>query len=302
MTPVHSANLHLMKTQYLLDGNADRALEIMKKETGEESEFLRRLLRHHNKGTVSAQAEVRARDAFDFLLDYFALLEVGTLAGFVPAILPEEERAFAVKVLEQPNVREFYVKNYPLLLPKLYRLRLKNGVAPIPADGSAVPVFQQFLGVVEWQRRDDDIDAFLWFLDSGSYGRWNVSHLVRTLSAPDAYGESLLKEKRTPLDRGVAGYGKFLSLCLVLDRLLQDAAQWPLVQSAMYHYYEYWLRSLRKRASSVLKPTLRAMLAWNLREDDEKAGLARQDLQSAHDQIARLLQARYGAALKEAKY
>lgn len=303
MTPIHSANLHLLQSQYLFDGRADVALAIMKNEPAGESSFLRQLLRHHDEEGVKVEMEVRARDSFDFLIAYFSLLEMATLAGYVPAALPEGERDFALKVLAQPNVKKYYTSNYPLLLPKLYRLRLENGVAPVPADGAAIPLFQQFLGIVEWQRSDDDMDTFLWFLDSGKFGKWSVRDLVRTLSESDAYAEALLKQrKRTPVDRGVAGYGKFLSLCLVLDRLLQDAAGWPLVQSAMYHYYEYWLRSLRKNASSVLKPTLRAMLAWNLQEDEEKAGLARQDLQTAHDQIARLLRAKYGAALRTAKY
>lgn len=304
MTPIQAANLHLLKTQYLLDGHSNRALAIMEKETGKESPFLHQLLRHHNeqKGGVTAQAEIRARDSFDSLLDYFGLLEIATLAGFVPPTLPAGDEEFARKVLNQPNVLKFYTKNYPVLLPKLYRLRLKNGLAPVATDTSAVPVFQQFLGMVEWQRGDRDMDAFLWFLDSGSFGEWDVQDLVRELSAADAYARSLFRKKRTKLDQGVAGYGKFLSLCLVLDRLLQEAAGWPLVQSAMYHYYEYWLRSLRKNASSVLKPTLRAMLAWNVQEENENAKLARQDLQAAHDQIARLLQAKYGAALRAAKY
>jgi len=293
----------LLQSQFLHDGRAEEALFILKKQPLHESPFLRHLLRYHEPEGVDDQKEIDARDSFDFLLAYFSLLEIATLAGFLPTALPEEEKQFALAVLDQPNVRKYYTTNYPLLLPKLYRLRLQYGIAPEATDGGAIPRYQQFLTIVEWQRSDEDMETFLWFLDSGYFGDDSVGDLVAILSKAGAYTRSLLRERsRTPLDKGVAGYGKFLALCLMLDSLLEDTAQWPLVQSGMFHFYDYWLSSLRRNAGNVLKPTLQAMQEWNLKQNPEMAEAARQELQSAHEKIGRLLRANYAKPLRQASY
>ena len=304
MTTIHAANLHLLKTQYLLDRLPSRALSILEREPAGESRFLRRLLRHHNEAAVVDQAEIRARDSFDFLLAYFGLLEIATLADFVPVTLPAEEWQHALRVLNQPNVREYYTEKYPVLLPMLYRLRVERGKAPFPNGPGAIPLFQQFLGIVDWQRADADMDTFLWFLDSGSWGECDIAGLVEVLAKPEAYAASILKSSRslTPLDRGVIGYGKFLSLCLMLESLLVEARHWPLFQSAMYHYYAYWLDSLRRNVKKVLDPTLKAMLRWNVEQGSNLIDHARRDLREAHNQVARLLAARYASPLLQAQY
>lgn len=231
---------------------------------------LGKLLRHHDERQIS-DAETWDRDGFDFLLAYFGMVEVGCLSGFVGLDLPEDYRADAVEILGDGDVRRYYEDHYPIYLPQAHFRRLQG--RPIGGDRGVMEIgpdlFDQFFTISQPLEIGSEIETFLWFLDGGARDGSDIDDVVEALSRPDRFLEHLAaraddeEDGELPaLSAAVQGFPRFLDFSDSLLRLLHLGRDFPILQSAMWHYHGYWLGQLAQHMGSDLRRIQKAMTSW----------------------------------------
>jgi hypothetical protein len=311
-----------LKHLYFVDHEgAAAALELFErsKRSGRGSLDLHSLLRHHEARPIS-DPETRQRGYFDSLLEYFSMVEVACLSGFIPwAQLPDEHVRLAGEVLDDPAVRRYYEDHYPLLLPQAHRMRIEGRPVAPPANDvdddlapSGPDLFDEFLLLSQPIEMDASIETFLWFLDGGARGGVDIDDTIDVLGNP----ELLLRHTAAmpdddpdgldPLSASVQGFLGFVEFAPRLLDLLECAASRPLLQSAMWHYHGYWLGQMNQHLGSEVRRALRALGAREGAGDASLEGWERDMLAAAqrerHAQelaLARLSTGRFEGPLAE---
>jgi|GEM_PF-51573 len=186
------------------------------------------------------------RDDVDDLLRYYSVLELASITGAIRE-LPAATRETALRNLNDADLRRYYERYYPQLLPQLFRARV-SGDPALTADADCTEDFLRFVAL-DASRDDDEIATFLGFLDDYRYvideETHDLSSVVRTIAHPKRFLAALSvdNEDRTPTDEGVVGFLRFLSFSRDLDHLLRDVDS-PVVRSCFWHYYGYWYQEL----------------------------------------------------------
>jgi hypothetical protein len=222
---------------------------------------LRRLLRHHRERAIR-DSETWYRDGFDFLLALYGAIEIGIWTGDLPAKLPEEFARRAFRVLTHPAVRRYYERHYRVLLPSLLRRRLQ-GNALVEAGSQKDPGrFALFLEISRPIEHDDDLETFLWFLDGG----WRSADIDDTrwvLSNPGRFLRTMaLKRPRTPLNKSVVGFTKFLIFCRNFERFLDQIGDQPILQAGCWHYHAYWFDRSADHLRDELDRAIECFASW----------------------------------------
>lgn len=229
---------------------------------------LDRLLRHHSEEAVSDQ-ETWWRDGLDYLLALYGAIEIGIWTGDLPADLPEEFAERARSVLFHPAVRRYHEEHYALVLPSLLCSRLR-GAPKIRAGSLRDPGrFAIFLEVTRPIEHDSDLETFLWYLDGGWRGSdiGDTKHVLRSrerflramASRPDA---------RTPLERSVVGFAKFLTFSRAFERLLDGTAERPTLAAGFWYYHAYWFARSAARLRRHMDSGIACFAAWAGARDD----------------------------------
>jgi hypothetical protein len=220
---------------------------------------LAHLLRDHEVEQVEDWKELQFRDDVDTLLHGYAILEIGFLVGLP---VPSEERGLRRRMaleLGAVALRRYYERYYPLRLPEALRLRLDGELAlrVEATEGGPDPeaIFRSFVTAVRNRRDDDDIEMFLWFLDDGFEAEEGLPDLRALVASPHALAASLAKPPvlKSPVDHAAAGLLRYVEYCGRLLGLLERAAAYPLLQSALWHLESYWFSH---RAASERVPDL----------------------------------------------
>jgi hypothetical protein len=229
------------------------------------TEGLPRLLRDYREEAITSRREVMLRDAFDYLLAFYGLMEIASLIGFVPDPLPDEFRERALAHLSEPSVRRYYEEFYPVALPAQFRRRLE-GEQELreAATQETAALFTQFLELNRIVEDDEDVDTFLWFLDSGLTGGYSIRDTVATLRDPRSFGEAVHVEPegQGPLHSSLHGFLKFVNFCRDFESLLRESADYPLLQSAMWEHHAYWFRQLSQDLDTVLEQAFEHFRSW----------------------------------------
>jgi len=217
------------------------------------------LLRHHRERGLRNK-EIWQRDYFDYLLAYYAILEIALLIEFVDAI-PVQDRNRALRQLSQTGIRKYYEENYPLELPARLRKRLQGlETSRIKdKDGRLTAIFLEFAALTAYFETDEDLEVFLWFLEAGGRDSYWYKDLLRVLASSKLLMASMTKDpdEKTALDQSVEGFGKFLEFCVQLDALLAACEASKPLQSALFLYYAYWFKRLRKIMGSQVSAALK---------------------------------------------
>src|SRR6186713_402131 len=118
-----TANVQELWHRCNLDGGAQRAVDMVDAVRNEADDAwdLEDLLRYHDPEID--EDEVGPRDDLDRLLEFYGLVEIAAQAGLTPARLPQPFLNQVKHVLTNVNVRRYYRKHYPLLLPDMLLAR-----------------------------------------------------------------------------------------------------------------------------------------------------------------------------------
>ncbi|MEO8380787.1 MAG: hypothetical protein ABI779_14075 [Acidobacteriota bacterium] len=261
------------------------------------------LLREPSKKAQGVRHEV------DYLLRYYSLLELASITGAIP-VLPAATREIALRNLNDEYLRRYYEQYYTQLLPQLFRARL-SGDRALTADDDCTEDFLRFVAL-DASRDDDDIEAFLGFLDHYIYviddETHDLSSVVRTIANPKRFlaALSVVDDNRTPTDEGVVGLLRFLSFSRDLDDFLRHVDS-ALVRSCFWHYYSYWYQELGGQVLGALLTGIHILGAYvppSAANAAEARALARThaDMAAAVASLQRLTSSVYRVCLEEVVY
>lgn len=306
-------NFEDLKEQYYDRGRAVWAVTTLRNvRVGANRPNLDRLLRHHDEEPPISDRETRQRDSVDFLLAFYSLLEIASMIRYIPNTFPETFREEAIWNLSNRATVRYYEEHYRILLPRLFRLRLKEDrrLHEKEEDEASKTLFQRFLGIHNRVEADDEIELFQWFLDDGSTGDDDITDTLRLLRSPARTMEALMKDrgKRTIVKQSVSGAQKFFIFCGEFDSLLQDAKRFPLLQSAMWTYYSYWFELISEKVNSRMRTIVTSFQEWTPDQSAAELGArVRPDKKQIKQYVTvingvldRLFSGTYGRALRRA--
>jgi hypothetical protein len=309
-------NLEDIVSLYLDRSPARQAAELLRFHRDKPQAPLAQLLRDHKTRSVTDKDEVDKRDAFDLLLAFYCILEIGILIRYVPDSLTPALVDDATKNLSEPAVRKYYENFYPLLLPQILRKRLKQEIAlyePDLKDYKAIyQMFGEFLILVNHVRNDETMQTFLWFLDDGYSEGYGINDTIEAVKRPQEFMDRLIKppSECNALERSLHGLKAFISFCIKLDKLLQKATEYPLFQSAGWHYFAYWFERVGDKVDKGTNEALRQFLSWpqkgevtspeKSKEKDYLIGEVGSYVKQVDSVMKRLVRGKYGLALKTA--
>lgn len=227
---------------------------------------MRRLLRDHNEDGEPTQPEIVLRDAVDNLLQFLGLLEVGCVAGvFRIKDFSLRERVAWESVLSNHAVSTYFGRIYPIELPGRFLLRLQHGEGqPIAPQRE---IFGFFCELARQLAFDDDLEMFLWLLDGGSYGKYDMELLLGQRGDPEVlrqegFGQG--EEDNAYGWRIARGFTLFMDYVSELKQLLDDAKTLPALELAIWQFNSYWFSSLKSVAFSRLKELAEFLAKLNL--------------------------------------
>ena len=305
------SNLEYLEQAYL-EGDrarwADQRLRQVRE--GQPTLGLEHLLRDYQQGEAIPDEETYQRDAFDNLLAYYGVLEIACLIRYVPEPLPRELAETVLWNLSQPAMVRYYKEFYPVLLPRLFQMRLLEkwtlheevGEDPSPVHR----LFNEFLSLENVQRKDEAIDTFLWFLDDGWKGGYSITDTLDQLWNPEELISRFVKPPpdRNALDLSLRGLQNFVTFCVDLDDLLDRSADYRFFQSAQWYYHAYWFERIRDKVGDRINTAFERILHWSPKDKGEAEALeAKQEIaghvRKIQGALERLLSGKYGDALRQ---
>lgn len=238
--------------------------------SGRSRRSLARLLRHHDDDPISDK-ETWERDNFDYLLGFFSMVEVGCLAGFLSPTLPSKHAAIARRILKDKDVRRYYEEHYPVLLPQAHLRRVEG--TPLTPDPDSFDIgpglFDSFFTLTQPMEGDGPIETFLWFLDGGSRGGYDIDDTITVLGNPkrfihhaSARPEDSRDGELDWLSASTQGFLAFMEFGPRLLVVLRASHPMPLLQSAMWHVHGYWLGQMGSHMGTAVKRALQAIGSW----------------------------------------
>jgi hypothetical protein len=268
---------------------------------GNDSKYLRKLLRNHIEEPVG-DAETHLRDDIDNLIALYSVLEIACIARFVPEPLPPELRALAATHLGNSEVKRYYTQNYPQELPQSFYRRVSGESAPKETEGPDLP--GQFLRFLETTREfegDADMEMLLTFLDDYVIDGYDWSNVAKIVQSPERFC-CVLSDPQSEdeiVASAVFGYWKFVSFCNNLHELLDGLDKRVLLQSAVWHYYEYWFRLLKDKVGPALKRSLASIKAMLPKMNDfQESRIALASIEAQRAVLEDLLSDRYSKTLR----
>jgi hypothetical protein len=271
---------------------------------------LAHILRHHDEsdGHIGWR-DTYLRDGYDYLLSYYALMEIASLLRLVPHPLPAQFRGTALRQLSHPAVKKYYERNYPLLLPTMLRYRLEGRwnerLKATPREAALFSLFLQVSLPIDFDR---NVETFLWFLDGGWRAGYDIDDVVAALKSFQKYVKHVSKTRRPSSgDRAVQGMNTYLDLCRQLLSVLEHTER-PLLQSAFWHWHGYWLGAMRQRMRDHVSVAIDLVSRWSgssvhsemTSEENEALSHAAESRSDLLRTVRVLTSGQYGAALRAA--
>ena len=274
MNKLQRFNFDVLTKNHFAKTPAIRAERVLRTELGggRSGVVLKNLLRHHAERAIVSPKEIGLRNAFDQLLAYYSLVEVGCIAAYLADPLPQAFAEKARRYLTRTEVRKYYEQNYPLLLPQLLLKRLDGSLKLRETNTErSIPLYFQFLEV-NAMIENENVSQFLWFLEDGTTEGYAIDDTLEALSEPKQFAKCLMQSpsSRDALDMSVIGFGRFIQFCRHMDSLLRACEGLALLQSAMWHYHAYWFKHMEVDFGKALAEAVAQVSSW-----DQKAGSSR---------------------------
>jgi len=212
---------------------------------------LAHLLRHHNEKDINDE-ETFWRDEIDSFLDYFSLLSIAHITGYITYEELEEQSVEIAYYLGNASIKRYYYKNYPLLLPQILLETILHH-KPFPSKNNtqvSQAHFQQFLSLNELIN-NKDANQFLWFIDGGSNDEYDIDDLKDTLRSPDLFLSIVKQTKDNALKQSVSGFLNFLDFLEQFNSFL-NLIKDPINKAAYASFYQYWFSRTHNRLQSCI--------------------------------------------------
>jgi predicted RNA-binding protein with RPS1 domain len=257
-----------LKRQYFDEDTGQRAAKrIDNANTPQKQKNLTFLLRHHDEQEIS-DPETWDRDEVDQLLHFYSIMEIAALLGLIPDPLPEDLRSMALRHLRQPAVNKYFVTNYPLLLPQLFLLR---AAALLDLkEVSRGEFFSEFIQLLQLDAMmhggDEDVDNFLWMLDGGLIGKYDIDDAIESFKTPTIFVRCLTKVRKsmTGCDSAMRGCLLFLNFCRELDSFLSSSDTSPWLRYESWHLYGYWFSQMQFMVGDRINGIIDKMGDWKV--------------------------------------
>ncbi|MEN9910383.1 MAG: hypothetical protein RLZZ540_3542 [Bacteroidota bacterium] len=250
-------NLEIITKQFRKKGAAAKGYATVNKLLKENEDVnLKILLRNHKTNPVISFLEVKERDNIDFLIDYYSILEIGLISGYLPNPLPLKIENEAKKILTNEFLNKYFTKHYPLLLPQLLVKQLTKHSGQPYFDKSystnSSTIYDRFLMLRQFIKDDTDIDQFLWFLDDGYTAGYTILDLWNILADKSLIEYKLGRNNKHPLNSALWGFVKYIQFLSDFAALLRDAEKDTLLQAALWHHQSYWFEHLKERVEDII--------------------------------------------------
>lgn len=143
----------------------------------------------------------------------------------------------------------------------------------MPATTQLESWFYEFLELTKLIERDEDLESFLWALDGGRRDGCSFSSIEEALlkSRPLFMAIQTPKEKKSELQRALAGLCKFIQFCEGLSSLLARMKSCPLAADAFWLAHVYWLRRLNHRIGDNLNRVFKILAQWQVGAKNARA-------------------------------
>lgn len=252
-----SLNLDILLKQYRNQSKAEKGFEIIA-ELLEDNDLskLDKLLRNHHVESVSDSNEIEARENINELLDFYSLLQVALFSDYISAPLSPKITDEIDFILNSKPLQKYYTENYPSVLPQLILKQIKVDEYfknNINIQGKVI--FDRFLILNQFSKRDDDIQLLLWMYNSGSIGRYTVEDFHQLLESKHNFKVDNNQNSIT-LNKILWGLTKFTHFINDYAQLLRDCQFNPILQSAIWHYHSNWFNSQKSKIGYNLNITL----------------------------------------------
>jgi hypothetical protein len=145
--------------------------------TKNDAEGLAHLLRHHTEEEIE-DAETWHRDEVDYFLEYFSILSLGHITGYLSYNDLEEAKVDVAFYLGNAAIKRYYYVNYPLLLPQflLETILEERPLTNLKKNKKRDLLFHQF-HTLNQTIDNNDVNQFLWFMDGGINDGMDVDDL-----------------------------------------------------------------------------------------------------------------------------
>ena len=263
------------------------------------------LLRNHLNNGVSDGREQELRDGADFLLGYYAMLEIASLIGYVDEPLPAAVASDAYLMLSAPAMKDYYSAFYPVELPKLFLKRLEgNWTRRVEPRAELSLAFWRFQGFVSRNRENQALLILMRFLDGfiSSDEKGNVisiESIAQTFGNPEQVLMIFLRERNqmTVSEQVVDGIREFFEFAKEFDGLLLKVPD-PYLQAELWLYYNYYFQGpLSDELYKHLSLAAQHIREVNAKSADVESLRSREAFDQYWQAIERLRSGVYGKAI-----
>ncbi|MES2429390.1 MAG: hypothetical protein V4556_00555 [Bacteroidota bacterium] len=254
---IKKINLEVLTNEYRKKGAAAKGYKIVNmliKDNEEES--LRFLLRDHDREQIKSFLEIEERDNIDFLIDYYSILEIALLAGYIHNPLSGKIENEAEYILNNDSLKRYFTDYYPILLPQLLLKQILKSGTKQYFNKKELPessiLFDRFIMLNHFVKEDPDIDQFLWFLDSGSTSGYTISDFWEVLADKNLIEYKLGSDNKHPLNSALWGFIKYIQFLSDFSDLIKDCSDDPILQSAFWHHQSYWFKHMKNKIGDII--------------------------------------------------
>lgn len=246
---------------------------------------------------------------FRKLLRFYGLLEIALTIKFIPEPNYDDKfwKGIAVN-LSLPVIRWYEESNYPVVLPQFLLGRLE-GRSHLEEEGAeerydeASALFSSFATLISrWE--NPDIEVFLRYAMSAESDSDQLDAFINLVANKNEFIARILaarSERNRYEDLLLSGFSGILVLCEDLDRLLEEAGDFRLLQSAMWNYHADLFLLAGGRLPSYLYRLVAAFEAWcDGESSDEATASVGGYIRDAKKLIERLSSGIYGNNLSQA--
>lgn len=240
-------NFQSLKAEFLIKSKASKANVFLSYYIKESEEVkLAEILGSHKKKSYYGNDLVK-RFQVDFLLEYYNLLLVAALAGYIPNKLNSDTSNEICNILENEFVKKYYTDYYPYEITD-FTLKFAKNEITIEQKFSplTVSIFNEFISLYRFVRNDHEIERFLGMLDYVHYNDSDLNDVISVFKSYKKLNQTFTKNEmlKTEIDKAVWGFVKYTSFISRMKEIMIKASDFPLLQSSMWMFHGYYFDRL----------------------------------------------------------